>query len=52
MRRRGRGILLPPGEYVVILEVGDKKLTQKALIKKRAGWTIGPKTSDSLGPNR
>jgi photosystem II stability/assembly factor-like uncharacterized protein len=52
MWRRRRGILVPPGEYVVILEVGDKKLTQKALIKKRAGWTIGPKTSESLGPYR
>ena len=52
MRRRRRGILVPPGEYVVTLEVGDKKLTQKALIKKRAGWTIGPKTSESLDPYR
>lgn len=42
--RRRRGILMLPGEYVVILEVGDKKFTRKALIKKRAGWPVGPKT--------
>ena len=52
MRRRGRGTLVNPGEYVVILEVGDKKLTQKALIKKRAGWTVGPKTSKSMDPHK
>jgi len=36
--------LVPPGEYVVILEVGAKKLTQKAVITKRVGWPIGPAT--------
>jgi len=40
-RRLGRA-LAEPGEYMVILEIGDKKLTQKALIKKRAGWSVGP----------
>ena len=34
-------LLMPPGEYVITLEVGDKKFTQKALIKKRAGWPVG-----------
>ena len=36
--RRGRmsrisGVLVTPGEYVVILQVGDRKLTQKALVR-------------------
>lgn len=38
--------MVPPGEYVVILEVGDKKLTCKAHITKRTGWPIGPFTED------
>lgn len=38
--------MVPPGEYVVILEVGDKKLTRKAHITKRTGWPIGPFTKD------
>ncbi len=25
--------LAPPGEYVVVLEVGDKKLTTRALVR-------------------
>lgn len=33
---------VPPGEYVVILEIGGKKLTQKAQITKTMGWSIGP----------
>lgn len=33
---------VPPGEYVVTLEVGDKKLTQKVCITKTKGWSIGP----------
>ena len=42
-RRRGpSGLLVLPGEYVVILEVGGKKFKQKARITKRIGWTIGP----------
>jgi photosystem II stability/assembly factor-like uncharacterized protein len=32
----------PPGEYMIILEIGDKKLTQKARIAKTTGWSIGP----------
>lgn len=42
---RPRDILsqwVPPGEYVVILEIGAKKLTQKATIAKTVGWSIGP----------
>ena len=31
-----------PGEYVVTLEAAGKKLTQKALIRGRQGWSIGP----------
>jgi photosystem II stability/assembly factor-like uncharacterized protein len=32
----------PPGEYLVTLEMGDKKLTQKAVITKTVGWSLGP----------
>jgi photosystem II stability/assembly factor-like uncharacterized protein len=38
----GRGAMVEPGEYTVILNIGDKELTQKALIKNRSGWAIGP----------
>jgi len=31
-----------PGEYVVVVEVGGKKLTQKARITKTQGWSLGP----------
>jgi hypothetical protein len=41
-RRIWGRVLAEPGEYVVILEIGDKKLTQKAVIKKKAGWSVGP----------
>ena len=34
--------LVDPGEYVVVLEAGGRKLTQKAIIRKRQGWSIGP----------
>ncbi|MEW5901481.1 MAG: hypothetical protein AB1715_08490, partial [Acidobacteriota bacterium] len=37
--REGR---VEPGEYIVTLEASGKKLTQKALIRKRQGWSIGP----------
>ena len=33
---------VPPGEYVVWLEVAGKKLSQKARITKMTGWRIGP----------
>jgi photosystem II stability/assembly factor-like uncharacterized protein len=42
---RPRDILsqwVPPGEYVVILEAGGKRLTQKARITKTVGWSLGP----------
>jgi len=38
--------MVPPGEYVVTLEVGDNKLTCKAHITKRIGWPIGPFTEE------
>ena len=44
-QRRWERPLAEPGEYVAILEVGDKKFTRKALIQKRAGWSIGPYSS-------
>jgi photosystem II stability/assembly factor-like uncharacterized protein len=37
-----RDSLLRTGEYVVILEAGGKRLTQKAVIRERQGWSIGP----------
>lgn len=43
--RRMRDVLarwVPPGEYVVTLEVGDAKLTRKARITSTQGWSIGP----------
>lgn len=33
---------VPPGGYVVILEINGKSLTQKAQITKTTGWSIGP----------
>jgi len=33
---------VPPGPYLVRLEAGGKKLSQKARITKTTGWTIGP----------
>jgi hypothetical protein len=37
-----RGEWVAPGEYLVTIEVGQKKITHKAIIKGRMGWTIGP----------
>jgi len=34
--------LVDPGEYIVVLEAGGRKLTQKAVVRKRLGWSIGP----------
>jgi photosystem II stability/assembly factor-like uncharacterized protein len=31
-----------PGEYSVILEAEGRKLIQKAVVRKRLGWSIGP----------
>jgi hypothetical protein len=39
---RQRNALVEPGEYLVVLEAGGQKLTQKALVRKRQGWSIGP----------
>ena len=36
------GGMVDPGEYVVTLETGGKKLTKKAVITKRTGWALGP----------
>jgi hypothetical protein len=36
------GRLVDPGEYVVTLDAGGKKLTKKAVIRGRQGWTVGP----------
>ncbi len=30
-----------PGEYIIILEAGEKRITQKAKIIKTIGWSIG-----------
>ncbi len=38
----GGGRLVDPGEYTVTLEAGGKKLTKKAVIRYRQGWTVGP----------
>ncbi len=32
-----RGVLVSPGEYLVVLEIGDKRLTRKAIIRKMPG---------------
>lgn len=36
------GLWAPPGEYMVVLEAGDVKLTRKARIRKTIGWSFGP----------
>jgi photosystem II stability/assembly factor-like uncharacterized protein len=36
------GPLAAPGEYVVTLEAGGRKLIKKAVIRGRQGWTVGP----------
>lgn len=45
-RGAGRGNVLdgwaPLGEYTVTLELGEKKITQKARITKMQGWSLGP----------
>jgi hypothetical protein len=38
----GRGTMVDPGEYTIVLKIGDQEFTQKAVITKRTGWTIGP----------
>jgi hypothetical protein len=34
--------LAEPGEYVITLEAAGKKLTKRAVIRCRQGWTVGP----------
>jgi hypothetical protein len=41
----GRDSMVDPGEYIVVLKIGEAEFTQKALITKRTGWTIGPSSS-------
>ena len=41
----GRSSMVDPGEYTVVLNIGDKEFTQKAVITKRTGWAIGPTPS-------
>jgi photosystem II stability/assembly factor-like uncharacterized protein len=36
------GRFVDPGEYVVTLEVAGRKLSKKAVIRGRQGWTVGP----------
>jgi photosystem II stability/assembly factor-like uncharacterized protein len=38
----GGGGLVEPGEYVVTLEAAGKKITKKAVVRYRQGWTVGP----------
>lgn len=43
--RRPRDILeqwVPPGEYVIIIEIGEKRLTRRARITGTTGWSLGP----------
>ncbi len=35
------GTMVDPGEYVVTLEAEGRKLTKKAIIRYRQGWTVG-----------
>ncbi|MGQ9801323.1 MAG: WD40/YVTN/BNR-like repeat-containing protein [Candidatus Saccharicenans sp.] len=45
MRKAGQrrpGPWVEPGYYFVVLEVAGQKLEQKALVRKRLSWSIGP----------
>jgi len=46
MMRRAADRWVEPGEYVVTLEVDGTKLSRKAVIPKRAGWSYGPFPSE------
>jgi hypothetical protein len=37
-----RNALVEPGEYLVVLEAAGRKLTEKAIIRSRQGWSVGP----------
>jgi len=39
-------VWVSPGEYGVTVQVGNRKLTRKAYIIKRLGWSIGPNSID------
>ncbi len=44
-RFMGRGgAQVDPGEYLVTLEVGGRKLTTTAVVRGRKGWAVGPVT--------
>jgi len=36
--------LVEPGVYQIILKIGEKVFTKKAMIRKRIAWEIGPRT--------
>ena len=38
----GRESMVDPGEYTIVLKIGDTEFTQKAVITKRTGWAVGP----------
>jgi hypothetical protein len=38
--------MVDPGEYTVVLKIGEEEFTQKAKITKRTGWAIGPTPSE------
>jgi len=43
--RRSRDVLeqwVPPGEYVIVLEIGEKRLMRRARITGTTGWSLGP----------
>jgi len=40
-----RGSMVDPGEYTIILKIGEIEFTQKAQVTKRTGWAIGPSSS-------
>jgi photosystem II stability/assembly factor-like uncharacterized protein len=37
-----RSALVNPGEYIVALEAGGRKMTHRAVVRERLGWSIGP----------
>jgi hypothetical protein len=42
--------LLPLGRYTVTLQVGDRKLSQRADVVKTQGWPLGGKSSTLRTP--
>jgi photosystem II stability/assembly factor-like uncharacterized protein len=37
-----RPMTVDPGEYLIVLEASGKRLAQKAVVRGRQGWSIGP----------